>query len=115
MTAQCSRPIILTVLVGLALVPGVAARAQERFTIELAVRAAQFDPAEIRAPANKPIVIRIKNHDGKAIEFESDLLRVEKVIPANGSGVINVRPQKPGRYSFFDEFNPKATGTLIVE
>ena len=64
--------------------------------------------------ARDQVLARYGN-DGKAIEFESDALRVEKVVPANGTGVINIRPQKPGRYSFFDEFNPKATGTLIVE
>jgi hypothetical protein len=49
------------------------------------------------------------------MEFESVSLRVEKVVAANSEGVINLRPLKPGRYKFFDDFNAKTTGTLVVE
>jgi hypothetical protein len=30
-------------------------------------------------------------------------------------GVINVRPLKPGRYEFYDDFNEKARGALNVQ
>ena len=49
------------------------------------------------------------------MEFESKSLRVEKVVAANSEGVINVRALKPGRYEFYDDFNEKARGALIVE
>ena len=75
----------------------------------------QFQPAEVRAPADKPITLRVKNLDAKAMEFESKSLRVEKVVAANSEGVINVRALKPGRYEFYDDFNAKARGALTVQ
>jgi hypothetical protein len=91
------------------------ARAEEAASIAISVKNQQFQPAEIRAPANRPIVLRVKNLDAKPIEFESVSLRVEKVVAAGSEGVINLRPLKPGRYTFFDDFNSKTTGTLVVE
>lgn len=90
--------------------------AQQATEIAITHKDKKFDPAEISAPANTAIVLKVKNADGKAIEFESKTLRVEKVIAANGEAVINVKPQKPGKYEFFDEFNEKnARGTLTVK
>ena len=68
-----------------------------------------------RIPADKPVVFRVRNLDGKAMEFESTSLRVEKVVAAKSQGVVNVRALKPGRYEFYDDFNDKARGALIVE
>ena len=42
--------------------------------------------------------------------------KVEKVIAANGEGVVNLRPLAPGRYEFFDDFHKDTTrGALIVQ
>ena len=68
----------------------------------------QFQPSELRAPADKPVTFRVKNLDAKAMEFESKSLRVEKLVAANSEGVINVRALKPGRYEFYDDFNRRA-------
>ena len=84
-------------------------------TIDLVVKGKKFQPSEVRAPADKPIVFRVKNQDPKSLEFESKSMRVEKVIPAGGEGTIRVRALKPGRYEFFDDFNESNRGTLIVE
>jgi heme/copper-type cytochrome/quinol oxidase subunit 2 len=92
-----------------------SALAQETVTIGLTVKNHQFQPGEIRAPANKRIVLKIKNLDSAAMEFESVALRVEKVVVAGGEGTINIRPLAPGRYNFFDDFNPQTKGTLVVE
>jgi Cupredoxin-like domain len=92
------------------------ARAQENVEIAVTVKDHKFDPAELQAPANKPIVLRVKNLDATPMEFESKTLRVEKVLTGNSEAVINVRPQKPGRYEFFDEFHEKTTrGVLVVK
>ena len=96
----------------------VAASAQAPNTIEiqLSYKDKKFDPTEIGAPANTPIVIKLKNFDAKAMEFESKTLHVEKVVAAGGNATINVRAQKPGRYEFFDEYNEKdARGALVVK
>src|SRR3954462_11452994 len=94
----------------------VGAQAQQTTEVQLSYKDKKFDPAEISAPANTPIVIKLKNLDAKAMEFESKTLKVEKVVAGSSDAVINVRAQKPGRYEFFDEYNEKvARGALIVK
>jgi hypothetical protein len=93
-----------------------AAGAQSATEIQLSYKDKKFDPAEINAPANTPIVIKLKNLDAKAMEFESKTLHVEKVVASSSDATINVRAQKPGRYEFFDEYNEKvARGALVVK
>jgi Cupredoxin-like domain len=106
-----------TLLAAIALVSVAGtAHAQSATEIQLSYKDKKFDPAEIAAPANAPIVIKLKNLDAKAMEFESKTLHVEKVVAASSDATINVRAQKPGRYEFFDEYNEKtARGALIVK
>lgn len=92
-----------------------SAFAQQVTEIRLTYSKGQFQPSQVSAPADKPISFRIKNLDAKAIEFESTSLRVEKVVAAGSEGVVNVRALKPGRYEFYDDFNEKARGTLVVQ
>jgi hypothetical protein len=91
-------------------------QAQQATEIQLSYKDKKFEPAEISAPANTAIVIKLKNLDAKAMEFESKTLKVEKVVAGGSDAVINVRAQKPGRYEFFDEYNEKvARGALVVK
>ena len=90
------------------------APAQE-VTLDIAVQNQRFEPAELHAPANRPILIRIKNNDSKPIEFESKSLRVEKVIAAKSQGIVRVRALAPGRYEFEDDFNKATRGVLVVQ
>jgi hypothetical protein len=99
----------------MAMLPMSAASAQQATEIQISYSNGQFQPREVRAPADKAVVFRIKNLDGKAMEFESTSLRVEKVVAAKSQGVINVRALKAGRYEFYDDFNDKARGALVVE
>ena len=73
-----------------------------------------FQPAAPHAPANVPIVLRIKNLDSTPMEFESVSLRVEKVVAGGSEGVIHLRPLSPGSYKFFDDFRPQTNGVLVV-
>ena len=92
------------------------AQAQSATEIQLSYKDKKFDQAEISAPANTPVVIKLKNLDSKAMEFESKTLKVEKVVAGGSDATINVRAQKPGRYEFFDEYNEKvARGALVVK
>jgi plastocyanin len=108
------RTLTLATLCLAAMLPLSAANAQQATEIQVTYDGA-FQPAELRAPAGKPITVKVKNDSAKAMEFESKMLKVEKVIPSKGEAVVNVRAQKAGRYEFFDEFNEKARGTLVVE
>jgi hypothetical protein len=111
-----SRSAIFAAVCAASLVAVTTAQAQQPTEIKLSYKDKKFDPAEISAPANTPIVIKFKNLDAKAMEFESKTLHVEKVVAASSDAVINVRAQKPGRYEFFDEYNEKvARGALVVK
>jgi len=103
-------------LLGVVLLSGlIPLRAQEAAAIQVSVKDHSFEPAEIKAPAGKPFTLRVKNLDPTPMEFESKALRVEKVVAGNAEATISVRAQKAGRYDFFDDFNRKVHGVLVVE
>ncbi len=91
-----------------------AIRAEEPVTIAIAIKDHQFDPAELHAPAGKPITLTIKNLNSVAAEFESDALHVEKVVPPGRDAAVRIRPLEPGRYGFFDDFHRATQGVLVV-
>lgn len=110
----------LALIVGAALAlaaisaPATGLHAEQAASAAISVKAHRFQPAQIQAPANRPLSIRVTNLDAAAMEFESVSLRVEKVIAAGGSGVVNIRPLAPGRYEFYDDFHQQTRGTLVV-
>ena len=104
-----------TVLLVSMVVLGIApARADDTVTLLLTVKDHHFDPAEVHAPAGKPIALRVRNLDPIACEVESSELHFEKVIAAGGEATIRVRPLQPGRYNFFDDFHRETQGFLVV-
>ena len=109
------RKLLLVAVCAIAVLPVSASLAQQATELQVTYSKGQFQPTELRAPADKAITIRVKNLDAKAIEFESKTLRVEKVVAANSEALLNVRAQKPGRYEFYDDFNEKARGALVVQ
>ena len=114
--ASLRRLWIAVPLIGSALILcGNDVRAQDRATIAIAVKDYRFEPAEIRAPANRPLALEVKNLDATPMEFESVSLRVEKVIAPGAVGTVNVRPLAPGRYEFFDDFHPNTRGALTIQ
>ena len=116
MSLSLSSKMLVAAVCFVSTVAAVPANAQTATEIQLSYKDKKFDPAEISAPANAAIVIKLKNLDAKAMEFESKTLKVEKVVAGGGDATINVRAQKPGRYEFFDEYNEKvARGALVVK
>ena len=92
-----------------------AARAEDAVTVNISLKDHRFQPAELHAPAGKPIVIILKNIDPAPAEFESNMLRVEKVVTGGGTITMRIRPLEPGRYRFFDDFRPETQGYLVVK
>lgn len=103
----------LLVGVALALLPRAIA-AEDAVTLSVTIKDHKFDPAELHAPPNTPIDIKIKNAGDIVMEFESSDLHFEKIVPVGREGVVHVRPQQPGRYNFFDDFHRATQGTLVV-
>ena len=89
--------------------------AQQSASVAISVKDHRFQPSQMSAPANRPISIKVRNLDTAPMEFESNSLRVEKVIAPGSEGVVNVRALAPGRYEFFDDFHQETRGVLVVE
>ena len=97
------------------LFPSKGVNAQQSASFSISVKDHRFQPAQLSAPANRPLSIKVKNLDTTPMEFESVSLRVEKVIAPGSEGTVNVRALAPGRYEFFDDFHQDTRGTLIVQ
>ena len=81
MTSKCLTRVMAMLLLAGALIGAMSqARAQEAVTVSISVKNHRFQPAEVQAPANVPIILRVKNLDATPMEFESVSLRVEKVV-----------------------------------
>jgi hypothetical protein len=91
------------------------ARAEDSVSLQITLKDHRFQPAEPHAPAAKPITITVKNLDPAPAEFESNMLRVEKVVTGGGTITLRIRPLEPGRYRFFDDFHPETQGYLVVQ
>jgi plastocyanin len=83
---------------------------------EITLKGHSFSPAEFTVPAGEAITLTVRNLDATPAEFESKELKVEKVMAGNSSIVVKVKPLKPGRYAFVDEYHEDvAKGTLVAE
>jgi hypothetical protein len=89
--------------------------AQDAASVSIMLKDHKFSPAEPHAPAGKPIVITVKNLDAAPAEFESNMLRVEKVVTGGATITMRIRALEPGRYRFFDDFHPETEGFLVVQ
>lgn len=90
-----------------------AARADD---YTLTIKDHRFMPAELKVPANTRVMITVVNDDPTPEEFESRVLKVEKVIPGKSKAVVRIGPLKPGRYPFVGEFHEAtAKGVVIAE
>jgi hypothetical protein len=92
------------------------ALAAETFRSTIVIKDHKFEPAELKLPADKWIVLTVDNQDPTPEEFESHELKVEKVVPGASKGVVRFGPLTAGRYPFFGEFNEAtAQGAVVVE
>lgn len=100
-------------IVGLLYVGAAPARADDYV---LTIKEHKFTPAEIKVPANQRVTITVVNEDATPEEFESNPMKVEKVIAGKSKGVVRIGPLKPGRYPFIGEYNEAtAKGVVIAE
>lgn len=101
-------------LTGAVLIPAGAARADDMVTI--VIKDHKFEPAEVKIPANKRVTLLVDNQDATSEEFESNEMKVEKIVGGRKQIKVMVGPLKPGRYPFFGEFHEAtAQGAVIAE
>jgi heme/copper-type cytochrome/quinol oxidase subunit 2 len=103
------------VIVAAAVIFAGSLHADDSTEVSISIKGHHFQPAEIHAPANKPLTIKVKNLDAAAIEFESVSLRVEKVVAPGTEGAVHVRALAPGTYEFFDDFHQETRGRLVIK
>jgi hypothetical protein len=89
--------------------------AQQPVSIELAVRNHRFEPAELRAPANRPLVLNIRNHDAAAIEFESVGLRVRRRLPRTARELSTCVRCSLAATPSSTIFHPETRGVLVAQ
>ncbi len=118
MASMGLRPVFLLVALAVAGVSAanLAARGEEPASFDVVLQGHRFTPSELHVPAGKPAIIRLKNADDTAEEFDSPALRVEKVVTPGAAVAIRLRPLGPGRFPFSGEFHPDtAQGVVIAE
>ena len=81
----------------------------------IAIRDHQFVPAEVSVPAGQKIELVVRNEQAVPAEFESTALHREKIVPPGGAVSVYIGPLSPGRYEFFDDFNPATRGVVVVK
>ena len=92
------------------------AGAANAVTLHISIKDHRFQPAELKVPANTPVTLVVRNLDPTPEEFESNTLRVEKVVAGNSEITFNFRPLAPGRYRFYGDFNEAtAQGAITAE
>jgi Cupredoxin-like domain len=112
---QILNAVILASVAAFAPIASPCAQAQEAVIVAVALKDHRFIPAELTAPANKPVVIVVTNQDSTPAEFESKTLRVEKVVAGGAKINVQIRALGPGRYRFFDDYHEDTTeGFLVV-
>lgn len=98
---------------GLALaLPAAAMAAPPSYAI--AIHDHAFAPATLTVPAGTRVKLRVTNQRRLPSEFESFELNREKVVPGGTTVEVWIGPLSPGKYKFFDDFNPGVTGWIVV-
>ena len=80
----------------------------------LSIENHKFTPDRIEVPAGKKVKFLVENKDATPEEFESESLKIEKVIPGKSKATIFIGPLKAGEYKFVGEFNEKTAKGVIV-
>ena len=84
------------------------------FKIELKNRT--MNPNVIEVAANTPFTIEVVNTDNTAEEFESNSLKIEKIIPPKLTAKFKVKPLTAVEYEIFGEFHmDTCQGKIIVK
>jgi len=104
----------LALLAASALVAALPVFAADEPALDLTLENHKFTPERLEIPAGKKVKIVVDNRDATAEEFDSDDLRVEKVIGGNSKGTVWIGPLKAGEYKFIGEYHDKTAHGVVV-
>jgi len=74
----------------------------------------KLEPAELQVPAGAEFKLVVKNADQTPEEFESEDLKVEKVIAGGSEAEFTIKALEPGRYEVYGEFHEDTAKGHIV-
>jgi hypothetical protein len=110
--ALLAQTILLVLVAGCAQLP-TAAAALAAEAVTLTIKNHRFEPSAVSVPAGERFRIEVENQDSTPAEFESNDLRIEKIVVPGGKIAVMAGPLKPGTYKFFDDYHPDtAKGTM---
>ncbi|MBX9868227.1 MAG: cupredoxin domain-containing protein [Burkholderiaceae bacterium] len=89
------------------------ARAEEVAKFEIVAREGRLSPEKLNVPAGVKLRITLRNEGKTPVEFESQELRIEKVVAADAASAVTIQPLKPGTYLMIDEFHAD-TGKMQI-
>lgn len=105
---------MLRIAAAVLLAASLSANAAGEPEFSLALEGHKFTPDRIEVPAGKKVKLLVDNKDATPAEFESESLKIEKVIAGKSKATIFVGPLKAGEYKFVDEYNEKTAKGVIV-
>ena len=84
--------------------------------IKIELKNRTMNPNVITVPVNTAFTIEVVNTDNTAEEFESNSLKIEKIIPPKRTAKFKVKPLAAGEYEIFGEFHmDTCQGKIIVK
>jgi hypothetical protein len=76
----------------------------------------KLEPVELQVPAGKEFKLLVKNADQTPEEFESEDLKLEKIIAGGSEAEFTIKALEPGRYEVFGEFHEDtAKGHIVAD
>jgi uncharacterized cupredoxin-like copper-binding protein len=76
----------------------------------------KLEPIELQVPAGKEFKLVVKNADQTPEEFESEDLKLEKIIAGGSEAEFTIKALEAGRYEVFGEFHEDtAKGHIVAE
>jgi len=113
---HCSIAKMLVLAVSPAVLMPIQTHAADPAPIVVTLSTDGFAPAEVKVPAGQSFVLKFVNQSLAAAEIEAKDFKVEKVVPAGGEIIVNVKPQAAGRFLFTNEYKEDtARGFVVVE
>lgn len=87
--------------------------ADEVAKFEIVARDGRLSPEKLEVPAGVKLRITLRNEGKTPVEFESQELRIEKIVAGDSASAVTIQPLKPGTYQMIDEFRAE-TGKIQI-
>jgi len=108
---------VFLTIAALPLVPvGARGAESDKPTFDIVAESGRFNPSELSVPANTAFVVRVRNAEKAAIEFESFELHRERAVQPGETITVIMPSLSAGTYKFFDDFHSDTPqGTITVK